>query len=652
MSHSNVISSDEWKERIAARAKTAVEDVGTILDQHEIRPQSVFPRARKLRVGAIRFSGVKHGQSDRFEFSWNGLDTGIWGILSGGNSKGKSSIVNILRGALQGRFPGHLKPDVWKWLDHIEVTFLIDGVSYCVEVDKEAGVEDEGAATARLSRRQEVSTLLYEGRAGVEFQAAVSDLFMDELGFERIHAFHKANDLVVQHGWPAMSAALFVKGDGPALFGDNTVDGLPIRLIQWFIGLPWISTYTAAAAAEKRLVEANKRKTASTSAARANARSRLDTLEEQLRTLRAENQTQPNRPDLRRRLLEMDRSLANVHSEVSVARRLLDDASLALSQAKDASIEARRSMQQARDEAAAGYVFRRLKPKCCPSCEASIDVGRFKAVSAETCGLCGNVEVPPAKDDGDDLSALELAANDAAQQLAVRAKDHEEVKNRYDQTKMALTNLLKAAEDLQTELSQPDRSVDLAREIAVIEALIKELSGETENLSGDVASENVLTVLKSATAVSKALMEETQADILRQVSEALMTYSTRLGVQNLDDMKLSAHRLDIKQGGAENMTFGSLSPGENLRVRVAAALAVLDVARRSGVGRHPGLLVLDSPGAQEMAAEFAALIGSIGEAVKDQPELQVFIGAVNRPEFQMVVPVDRRKQAFNEDKLF
>ncbi|MDM9627640.1 hypothetical protein QTL95_17190 [Rhizobium sp. S152] len=282
----------------------------------------------------------------------------------------------------------------------------------------------------------------------------------------------------------------------------------------------------------------------------------------------------------------------------------------------------------------------------------SIDAGRFKAEAVETCGLCGNIDLPPVGEPDDRLPALDEAAADAIKQLALRDSEYMAAVRRSDQTKTALNNLMKATEDLHKELSAPDRSVELARDIAVVEALIKEHSAEPEDPRDEAAYQKLLAILKLATVVSKTLMDETQASTLQQVSDALLTNSEQLGVQNLEGMKLSINRLDVKQGGAEKMTFKDLAPGENLRVRVAAALAVLDVARRSGVGRHPGLLVLDSPGAQEMAAEFADLIGSIGKAVEDQPELQVIIGAVDRTEFDTVVPANRRKQAFKEDKLF
>ncbi|GAA3832652.1 hypothetical protein GCM10022226_62420 [Sphaerisporangium flaviroseum] len=45
---------------------------------------------------------------------------------------------------------------------------------------------------------------------------------------------------------------------------------------------------------------------------------------------------------------------------------------------------------------------------------------------------------------------------------------------------------------------------------------------------------------------------------------------------------------------------GSLTEGEQLRLKIVTTIALLRHGFRSGVGRHPGLLLVDSPGAEEV----------------------------------------------------
>ncbi|TCA17364.1 hypothetical protein E0H68_06195 [Rhizobium leguminosarum bv. viciae] len=655
MAERTVTSSAEWKQAIAEKAGVTLEEIDAVLDDHDIRPQSVFPRTRRLRVRSVRFGGIKHGETQRFEFLWEGLDRGLWGIFSGGNSKGKSSIINIIRCALQGRFPGDLKADIWKWLDAAEVTISIDEVQYSIALTKDAGSENVEDASARLERGEDPAAVIYDGKASKAFEQAMSDLFTDELGFDRIHAFHKGNDAIVEHGWPAMSSALFIRGPGGALFGEQVVDGLPIRLVQWFIGLPWISTYTAAAAAEKRLSETKRKQGVSRAAIAERTKSRVGALQSELDGYKGELEKLPDRQRLRRRLIDLDRFIAITQADVTASRAARDEAGTIFGLAKDSWNEARRAYQQAKDDAEAGYVFRRLKPRCCPACEADLNT-RFKADEVDICGLCGTSDPDAPEGNGIDLSFLKDAVADAAANAAACEARATQTSDTFRDASQELGKLAKELEGIQRELSVPDQADELSRKVAITEALIKELSGEESEDAPTNADEiatrtDVHAILKAVEKVTKALMEQTQAETLKNVGDALLDYSVRLGVQNLESMTLHSNKLEIKQGGADE-TFSKLSPGENLRVRVALALSVVSVARASGVGRHPGLLVLDSPGSQEMASEFASLMGSLGDVIKDEPELQIIIGAVHRPEIEGVVPASNRKQAFDEERLF
>lgn len=656
MAEKSVTSSADWTRAIATKSGATIEEVEAVLAAHEVRAQSVFPRTRRLRIRSVSFGGIKHGGTQRFEFAWEGLDKGLWGVISGGNSKGKSSIINILRCALQGRFPGDLKADIWKWLDSVDVHFSIDEVLYAVRVSKLSGIENAEDATARLERGRDPSTVIYEGTAGKAFEQSMSDLFTDELGFDRIHAFHKGNDAIVEHGWPAMSSALFVRGPGAALFGEQVVDGLPTRLVQWFIGLPWISTYTAAAAAEKQYSEAKRRQSATRDAMAARTRSRVDTLRRDLERAKHDLAKLPDRQRLRRRLIELDRLIASAQADITTCRIARDQAAAALQVAKDSWNETRHAYQQAKDNTEAGYVFRRLKPRCCPACEADLGT-RLKAEEVPTCGLCGTTDVgAPDGQASDDLSFLKDSVADAATNAGECEAKANKAADTFKNAVNAMDVLASEMKDLQSELSVPDKADDLFRKVEITEALIKELIGEEDEEVAEVAVDvepqtDVHAILKAAEKITKDLMERTQADTLKKVGDMLLDYSVRLGVQNLESMTLHSSRLEINQGGAAT-TFSKLSPGENLRVRVALAISVVSVARGSGIGRHPGLLVLDSPGSQEMAAEFASLMGSLGDVLKEEPELQIIIGAVHRPELDGVLALENRKQAFNEDKLF
>jgi hypothetical protein len=56
----------------------------------------------------------------------------------------------------------------------------------------------------------------------------------------------------VSHGWAAFSGAMFIGTNYETLLGDMpVVSGLNPRLIQMYIGVPWVSTLASSTSAEK-----------------------------------------------------------------------------------------------------------------------------------------------------------------------------------------------------------------------------------------------------------------------------------------------------------------------------------------------------------------------------------------------------------------
>ncbi|TGQ72899.1 MULTISPECIES: hypothetical protein [unclassified Mesorhizobium] len=646
----------QWLGRIAEDAGATAEAVSNVLEEFGVRAQPILPRARTVTATSIRIEGQKKTlrSEDRFLFEWSGLGPGLWALLSEGNSKGKSSILLLVRAALQGRFPGRIKKDIWSWIDSASVGFSIDDVQYEVRILKEVGETDEKQGKALLMRRDGTAEVaLYSGSAGEGLTGAVADLFMEELGFERFHAYKSASGSVVEHGWPAMSAALFITGPSKAIFGENMEDGLPLRLIQMFIGLPWVSTYTALASALKRTKDVSDRKRRASTAEKSRIAARLKELTDLLAKKKGEAAKLPDRSGLRLDLDRLDGEVATAQAAVTGTRNSLEQLRTRAMNAAAVHTETRRLLQQAKDEAAAGYVFRKLRPVCCPACESGFQPGRFEAVEAEACGLCGSSEVHGDDDDAANLTAMETAAKDAdaawKSASAAMAKGEKSLTDAEAIREKAL-RLLKETE---RQLSKEDVSSQLALDIAVIEGRLEELQREgddQETISdADLATQRIL---EAATDLTKRMMEDMQAAIMKDVEGETFKLAEKFGVANLETLSFKPHRMDIRQGGTDN-TFGGLNVGENLRMRLAASLATLKVAQARGFGRHPGMLVLDSPAAPEMSAkDFSQLVRAVGEVVAEMPGVQVIVGAVKRPELDAVVDFSHRREAIGSAELF
>jgi len=648
MSVSNTIN---WIDEIAAKSRVERDEVTKILLSHGIEEDSTLPRKRSLTLKRVLFSGIKHGEEDPFEFLWDGLGNGIWGLLTDDNGKGKSSILGLVRGALRGELPGsRLKPDVWGWLSEFELDFLIDEHIHRICLMKPAGATEAAAAVATLSRFDNGRELVIKrGIPDDAFGKAVDSLFMDELGFSRVRAYRARQGEAAEHGWPAMCAALFITGPGDTLFGDTAQDAIHLRLIQLFIGLPWITTYTCASTGLKAV---SARLAKETTGKSDRVVSRIRELEDQIQELEIKLKDEPDLTKLRSDLPSLDQELVELRQMAEDAGALVLKRNALYDDAKIARAEARRRLLQAKDDAEARVVFKRLKPTCCPSCAREFEKNRFAATEAPACGLCGKEEDEVGSTE-ELITELEAEAADTLESQKTAEKAVDEAKIAWEKASAAVTAASQRIAKVQAELRKGSAAEEIRLDIAKLKARIEELELATgPSVDVDLIRREE-TVLKAAEKVTKSLFEDLQTEILTEVSGALMKFSEAFGVRNLQSMTLNgAGHLKIEQGG-QITSFTKLNAGENLRVRIAAALAVLEVAERRGHGRHPGLIVLDSPAAQEMShQDFAALVESVVTAVDEFPNVQIVVGAVNRQELISRVPRERRRHAEGANPLF
>lgn len=638
-------SADDWVGTIAAKAKVSPEEVRAVLDRHGIVPQSALPRRRQLRVASIWLKGRKQGTDDDgdIDFRWpegdGEMGPGLWAFLSDRNSRGKSSLINILQAALRGEFPGFVKPDVWGWLSLVEVAFRVDATLYRVRVEKEAGEVDPRMARGTLRREDGDGGIdLYAGPADEPFEQAVADNMMEEFGFGSFHAFNKTHGQRT-HGWNAIATSFFVHGPGTAVFGNVVHDGVPLRLLQMFMGLPWITTLTAASTAFKK-VSAEGAKAPSAEPTGGRLAERLKATEQELRDLRARSGTSVDRPGLRMALVTRDRETMPLRAAVTAAEERVDTLDRQAAAARESVAELKRTLQQMRDERAAGMVFRQLRPVCCPSCDNGIDAKRYDtAEGVGTCALCGERHVE-AEEDGPRIDDLQADVREAEQVMARLNAELAAARKRLREAEAArdanqarigeITAELASAEDPDAEFHV--RALEARAE--QLREIIAEVAAPVKTVAADDAP-----VLRQVEKVTRELFVDLQRDVLKEVSDEVAALSRRFGVQHVESMSWSGNNtLAIRQGGAD-LTFTDLSPGENLRVRIAAALAVVAVARRRRFGRYPGLLVLDSPRSQEMTDDdFAALMTRVQEVINETGDTQVIVGAATKPSLLGVVP--------------
>lgn len=650
-----------WIKAITEDSTSPESNVRSVLLKYGIRAQTTPPRAKSLLFDSIKLTGVR-AESERdgpFDLSWSGLGTGIWAVMSERNLRGKSSILNLFQAAIRGNFPGRVKPDVWKWLETIEIRYRIDKVLHRLELRKAAGEEKTAESRATLSRSDSDDQwiTLYEGDAGDGLKSQTEHLMMEELDFPVIYA-HNKNTGGHPHGWPLIASTFFLSSaiEPKALFGDLPIDGLPLRLLQLFIGLPWVSTYSAALTAQKQ-VEQGLADRPNHSDVSAVLNTKLLELEGQLAEAKKARGTD-DRGAKRLELARLDEKTATDRKAAEAARIFHETDTATVASVTVSYDGARRRLKQLEEELLAGYSFRRLSPTCCPACEAAFEKAAPAAQHADsnTCALCKN-DLPVREEDldNDRIQDAQTLVEELAASLKIAKANLKSSEKMARDAAERLRDGKERAQSLQEAISTLPIDPELI--VVQLEAQAQQLRELVAALQSpandDIEIQGELKILRTATEVSKTLMTSMQSDVLTEIADSVMSLAKKFGVSHVTSMHLDGGgRLKVHQGGAD-IYFSNLTMGEKLRIKIAISLAAVEVAKRRGHGRHPGLLIIDSPASEEVVNEdFEQMLDSVASAAKDIGGVQIIIGTIARKAVEAVVSTDHRLHAKKDEYLF
>ncbi|MCF7960458.1 MAG: hypothetical protein K9M08_06910 [Pirellula sp.] len=642
----------KWLESIAEQVQQDAESVEQILSSYQIQPSPVVPAPKRLLIRSIFFSGDKGSDESPlpFEFRWEELSSGFWAILSDKNLRGKSTVLEVIRWMLRGRPADNLQADVRSWIKQVRLGFDLEETSFEIEVSSGSGIEGRLSRYSKTGNRRTVNSFGNED----EFEDVMSNFFMHEFRMETLpvhRSLGEAGGKIVQHGWQVLSSVLFIGTDYKVLVGELPPEsGLPIRLTQMYLGVPWVSTLSSIKAV---IAELNRKELARTrlqNDALESVNDRIKTLNTELDSKKQEWDKLPTIAIATNRISDLTTKLNEDRSILRKLDREIIEANSAFEAANNTLLEDRRDLQNHVDATAADGVFRALEPSCCPRCEHSISKSKKELEStSNACSLCGEAihgDVDAAEIERNLRHRLE-ASKQAKSKSASQLKSLEEQQLRQQESLAELeATLLNEAK----KFEKPSKRNELAKEIAVLEARIEEAG---KSIPENMEKQIDLVVLEAALVETESRVKAVQEDILTKVSQAIVKYANRFGMINLTSATLRGNLSLILSKGDEQTSYSKVTAGEKLRLKVATVLAMISVGTQLGVGRYPGLLVIDSPAAQEVTAtDLAQLMAGLQEVALEHEQLQVFIASIASEVILDCVKDGHTRRATGDDYLW
>lgn len=627
-----------FAQAVAARVEVEQADVEAVLLDYAIQLQPTGAAPVSLLVDRVAFSGVKRreGRDDEpFAFD-HALGPGLWAVTSEvANFAGKSTVLFVIRWALTGR--SRLTDDVRDWIDHVELEGRVGTEAFVVKLDAAGG----GLA----------GELRATGAPPVSFDAADFEEVMDGFFLDRLRLdatpFWQARGAGQadegdrrRFGWPSYFPALHLRAENTHfLLGDQPQGGHPGALMQVFLGLPWALTVATVRVAVNEVHmkrSARDRRAAEDRNAREAAMAPLRAELEEARRALAElvATTPPISPE------EADRRLqayADALGEQRSAETALQAATLALELSQDDVDEALKRLQALEQSGVVRPLLGRLTPSMCPRCNVGITEARvLRENEAHQCSVCAEPLTEDAPDEEELRDATE-AVGDAETQRDTAQEELAAARARKDLAAAALAEADRLVRDLEQRRPSESEGRSLERAIARLEGRLEQpvpdASGEDE--AGLDAAD---AILRAALAEAQARRGDAAAQLLTELGEEIVTLGRAFGIANLEAAtpRLNA-QLALRIGGTDT-NFSSRSGGERLRLRLATVIALLRVGHRLGVGRHPGLLLIDSPGGEEMVeGDVATILRELSAVCEDLPELELICATARAAEVRQVV---------------
>ena len=660
------MNSESFVDAVARRSGCSAVEVSDLLTNARVPTRDTGGTPHRLRITRLAFTGKKAGvSSDDINFE-QGFDDGLWALTTEKNDRGKTSVLEIMMWALRGE-PKRLQDDVRSWLSSVTLSGTIGAVSdydlFTVKFKLTDGVPS-GALTCDGEDRAFASD--------AAFADTMSSFMMKRLGFDSFPQWVN-NRGVSTHGWSLYATALYMHSEArDAVIGGITQAGLPQRLLQLFIGVPWGRTLIASQAALKEMEAKASNQQDSTKAIqevtnklRNNKRQELEAKKAEIAQLPADLPTDGQVETARTELLD----LISKHAE---AKEKLQEAIRDKQTIQRESVQRKKQLNDLAEAAIAQRLFHGLDPVTCPRCSIAIGTDRKQTeTNTHLCALCnrhmGQVDIEIDDSAIDDEDADEPRTIEEFQQLVTEIEHTveaeqarvEELTTQVEALKHEIVTAKNHLDSYVDQMVQIRQRRDLEAQVAALETVIADLGDLPGEESGeapaphspDSSLDDWIRILNAAVVEAKKRRNDGFKEMDTRINEAILDLAQRFGFDNLQDIRLNlAAQLRLTKGGV-NTWFSKQTPGEKLRLRIAVNIALLRVAHEMSIGRHPGLLMIDSIGAEE--TEPGDLAKFMSELVNVTAELGMeTIVASARPEILDYVPENHRITAIGDDYLW
>ncbi|WP_327161936.1 hypothetical protein [Streptomyces zaomyceticus] len=551
------------------------------------------------------------------------------------NLRGKSSVLELVTWCLRGT--PREKSGAIHWLREVDLDATVAGQAMAFRLNLESeeitsaialsGPDQQTLETRRSPDPAQGVLPLFRAASSESYAQQVQALMMQWMDLHPLISA-KEGTAAVTNGWPAYYGALYMPGArSPSLLGDVAMSGLPGRLLQVFLDLPAAGVLTKVKTQAALMSTARQRRQSAVKAAQAERSEQRRQTEDDLvaaqarlkhLTQGADNSDQESLADLAEATMQSATAVVN-------SQQAWDTLMLLHRQARAQRQRDEKLLNDVRESAIARRLFHGLDPTTCPRCDQSFAAERRRLELQEhSCAVCAR----PVQ--GDDEAPEDVLA-EAEDRVRASSEAERLSKEALEQAEGELHQLSRDLRTAQDRLRRADAAARVPEYAQAREGVLR-LEGALSVLPelppslDDPAEDLAIKVLRAA---AKTLEDDhaKEADkLFADLNTEISALGRKFGFAGLESVKIDrAAHLRVTSDGGHERSFSDQVPGERLRLRIAVIVALLRVGAVHQISTHPGLLLIDSPKAEEIQDVDIHLLLEELNAVAEANQLQVLV---------------------------
>lgn len=642
--------------------------------------------SKRLVIKRVLFSGIKKVSEEVAPFKFDKkFDKGLFMIMAD-NLKGKSSVFKIIKFALTG--DNDIAVDVRGWVNSIYLEFNINEDVYTVYINSEKpqikGALYKLSINELIDKEVNSDLLLFDVDNGSLYKANIQDFFFKQFQFYHLNWTQKSSQkdknelLEAKASWTTYYESIYLTSKASNTLAYGNQEEL---IFQMLLGLKL--TYPInriKTKLEKTQFDLSKLKDLTSLETRQRTSEskgftkELEKSQNELRKLKSTEEVlidssslYDRRSNLSNELNNINNKLTNIDNSIYELRRSditlqhnNQDITIEGNRYKDLIKKAEKSKIALEEHIDFGIFFSNLDIKSCPHCNTTVSVDKkMRQKEARECILCShhidNADSLDKEVFEQKIKSLELEIQGYSTQLSKlrntyskNKTERESIKTKISEQELNAKELRatvkqrsKEIKDIESTLqkaqqntSAQQRILELEKSCAVLDFRIKALNAENEpGINTEINSyETKIELLSEAFEKLKKVRSAQNEEIINNFEQLLLDELLDLGIKGITEVSLNdSFKISYNING-NWVTFDKISEGEQLRVKIAFYLSIIQLDIKFNAGKHPRLLIIDSPNKEEGDKVYVEglkkLLLNISEKYKD--DLQIVIGTASR----------------------